>query len=273
MTKLIVLILLGTFSVRAEIPLVLHRVFLEGEEAFRNQSSLAAQWHDWCVALHPHWQHMFWDKTMADELVQSKFPWFLDTWESYDRIVERGDAMRQMVLHEHGGLYLDLDIQCVQPADVFLADNDVVVQGSDFRSEVVHQAAIASKQHEPLLIQMLELMVQRQREDPPRYPPGFDSVIYKTGPGIVRAILEDVLDVDDLLPETLAGVDGSLTYNRNNSRVKIYDHAHWYVLIWGPGPSNLGLEKHHHHLSLGDLPRTYAGFHHGRGSWAKNAPI
>ncbi len=254
-------------GIRGPIQHTLHRIYLEGREAFQNQTSYATDWLDWCGAIHPHWNHMFWDQAAANRLVSEKFPWFEQTWQSYHHLVERGDALRPMVLYEYGGLYLDLDIQCLQPVDKFLTGFDVVLQGSDWRHEMVHQAAIAAKKKESFLIEMLELMVHRQREKPKYSARSFESVIYRTGPGVLHDLLVASLRVPTLLPEAPKGVDGSTSYKINGTRFMIYDHAHWFVRLEGPGPSNLGKKAHLERLQQGTLPVHYAGFHHGKGAW------
>lgn len=48
------------------------------------------RWRNSCQKLHPGWRHMFWDNQAAEELLQERYPWFLDTWRSYPRVVHRG---------------------------------------------------------------------------------------------------------------------------------------------------------------------------------------
>lgn len=35
---------------------------------------------------------MFWDKAAAEQLLEERYPWFLDTWRMYPRVVHRGRA-------------------------------------------------------------------------------------------------------------------------------------------------------------------------------------
>ena len=35
---------------------------------------------------------MFWDKAAAEKLLEERYPWFLDTWRMYPRVVHRGGA-------------------------------------------------------------------------------------------------------------------------------------------------------------------------------------
>lgn len=55
-------------------------------------------------------------------------PKFLPTFMSYDHPVRRADALRPLVLHTFGGVYLDLDVECFAPMDAMLAGADLVLQ-------------------------------------------------------------------------------------------------------------------------------------------------
>lgn len=35
---------------------------------------------------------MFWDNAAAEQLLEEKYPWFLDTWRMYPRVVHRGET-------------------------------------------------------------------------------------------------------------------------------------------------------------------------------------
>ena len=58
-------------------------------------SSIVVKFHRWrdsCQKYHPAWRHMFWDKAAAEQLLEERYPWFLDTWRMYPRVVHRGGA-------------------------------------------------------------------------------------------------------------------------------------------------------------------------------------
>lgn len=59
---------------------------------------------------HPGWQEVIWDEAAVLLLIQQDFPWFLDTYLSYPRLVQRSDVSRYMVLYKYGGVYLDADV-------------------------------------------------------------------------------------------------------------------------------------------------------------------
>lgn len=64
---------------------------------------------------HPGWNIYFWDKTKMDRLVQNHYPEFLNLWKSCVHIMENIDIIKFIILHHHGGVYVDTDILCMKP--------------------------------------------------------------------------------------------------------------------------------------------------------------
>ena len=54
---------------------------------------------------------MFWDNITAEALVTKHYQDFLPWWHHYDNFVKRSDALRPMLMHRFGGMYLDLDVE------------------------------------------------------------------------------------------------------------------------------------------------------------------
>lgn len=58
----------------------------------------------------PGWHEVVWDEAAVLDLIQQDFPWFLPTYLSYPKLVQRSDVMRYLVLYKYGGVYLDADV-------------------------------------------------------------------------------------------------------------------------------------------------------------------
>jgi len=69
----------------------------------------------------PGWTYVFWSDEDSRLLVQTLFPDFLATYDSYGHNVERSDAARYLFLEAFGGLYADLDVELLR-SPVKLAD-------------------------------------------------------------------------------------------------------------------------------------------------------
>lgn len=51
------------------------------------------------------------------QVVTRYFPWFRDTYINFPYNIQRADAIRYMLLYLYGGVYLDLDYECLRPFD------------------------------------------------------------------------------------------------------------------------------------------------------------
>lgn len=63
---------------------------------------------------HPDWEYKLWTDEDNRKLISTKYPWFLKIYDSYPHGIQRADAVRYFILYTYGGLYVDLDIQCVK---------------------------------------------------------------------------------------------------------------------------------------------------------------
>ncbi|RDA82471.1 hypothetical protein CP532_0415 [Ophiocordyceps camponoti-leonardi (nom. inval.)] len=70
-------------------------------------------------ATHAAWKAMFeprnytvklWAEADIVELIRSRYPWLLSTYQAYPQNIQRADVARLLVLHAEGGFYADLDV-------------------------------------------------------------------------------------------------------------------------------------------------------------------
>lgn len=75
----------------------------------------------------PGWTRILWSDRMLLDFVAEHYPDFLATYCSYAVGVQRADAARYMLLHHFGGVYADLDCECVAPFDTLMHEGRVVL--------------------------------------------------------------------------------------------------------------------------------------------------
>lgn len=76
---------------------------------------------------HPGWEYTLWTDADLRQLVAQRYPDFLPTFDSYVDPICRADLGRYLVLHAHGGVYADLDCECLKPVDALLSAGGVVL--------------------------------------------------------------------------------------------------------------------------------------------------
>lgn len=95
---------------------------------------------------HPTWEHKMWNGEEERELIKEDYAWFLPIYDGYGSchrpqfesgLVKRADASRFFYLHKYGGLYYDVDTECLKPHDNLLeqvVDFGVGQRGDDYNS-------------------------------------------------------------------------------------------------------------------------------------------
>lgn len=106
------------------IPHTIHQIYFGGESAApENYRRWAATWRE----KHPRWRYEFWDAKRCRDLVATHYPWFLEIYDGYRHRIQRVDAVRCFILHRHGGVYADMDIECRRPIDDLVAGRDLLL--------------------------------------------------------------------------------------------------------------------------------------------------
>ncbi|OOZ40443.1 hypothetical protein BOW53_07665 [Solemya pervernicosa gill symbiont] len=66
---------------------------------------------------HPDWQINIWSDEDNRALIEDHYPWFLEIYDAYPKAIMRCDAVRYFILHHEGGVYSDLDVECLGSID------------------------------------------------------------------------------------------------------------------------------------------------------------
>jgi len=83
-------------------------------------------WIESWKTFHPHWEHRLWTDADAEELVRKTYPQFYDFYVALEPPIKKADFARFLFLHSHGGVYVDLDMVCLQPVAPLLAEHELV---------------------------------------------------------------------------------------------------------------------------------------------------
>jgi len=76
----------------------------------------------------PEWEYRLWTDEDNRNLIKEYFPKFLKMYDSYDKPIYRADIARYCIIYIHGGVYADLDFECLKPLDE-LIENDTCFFG------------------------------------------------------------------------------------------------------------------------------------------------
>lgn len=76
---------------------------------------------------HPAWQILLYDDSACTQFVRQHYPALLEIYEGYRLSIQRADLFRYLVVYHYGGLYADVDMECLRPLDRFLEMGSIVL--------------------------------------------------------------------------------------------------------------------------------------------------
>uniref|UniRef100_A0A1I8HQ23 Glycosyl transferase n=1 Tax=Macrostomum lignano TaxID=282301 RepID=A0A1I8HQ23_9PLAT len=94
----------------SSVPKILHQVFAS-ERVYANYLPFVNS----CLSRNPDWQYYLWTDKTAEKLIVDRYPEFLAKYKQYTDNLEKADSIRYIVLHHMGGIYLDMDVECIRP--------------------------------------------------------------------------------------------------------------------------------------------------------------
>ncbi|MBM4310813.1 MAG: hypothetical protein FJ119_07695 [Deltaproteobacteria bacterium] len=159
------------------IPAILHQTWKTADIP-RGFEKYAASWR----RLNPGWRYHLWTDQDCRSFVRERYPAFLALYDSYTSSISRADAARYLLLHHYGGLYADLDSECLRPFDSLLRGSPGCIIGCEprlhaerlyGRSRLVCNAVLLSAPGHPFWEHVLSVLVSSAQEK---------SVIETTGP-------------------------------------------------------------------------------------------
>jgi mannosyltransferase OCH1-like enzyme len=144
------------------IPRRFHHILLGPLSLSPPQSWVSAR--NSCIELHSQFEkHYYWTDKNGAEFLENNYPWFVKTWNSYPTNIQKADALRYFVLHHYGGIFLDMDLYCLQRLDGLFnyLDNRVPANGHMFLAVKAFPVGISNgflitTRNHPLLQRVIE---------------------------------------------------------------------------------------------------------------------
>jgi mannosyltransferase OCH1-like enzyme len=137
---------------------------------------------------HPDFQYVLWTDEDLDHFMKTEYPEYYDMYTSYDVHIKRVDVARYFILYHYGGIYADMDTECVRRFYEHLPPGKVSVAESSWPGEKYQNALMASPRGHPLWPGVFEDL----RANAPTCSSnggGNSAVVHCTGPGCIeRAI-------------------------------------------------------------------------------------
>ena len=90
------------------IPRIIHQMWRDEEVPARFRA-----WQTGWQSRHPDWDYRFWTDATLEDFVAERFPALLRIYHRYPEGIMRADFARYLLLEHFGGVYADLDAECL----------------------------------------------------------------------------------------------------------------------------------------------------------------
>lgn len=97
------------FSKKPKIPKIIHQIWI-GPNRPPEQFE---KWKESWLKLHPTWEYILWDEEKISQLKLINQE-FIDQEKNYGA---KSDLIRYEIIYQFGGLYIDIDFECIKPLD------------------------------------------------------------------------------------------------------------------------------------------------------------
>mmetsp|Transcript_102604 Transcript_102604/g.330969 ORF Transcript_102604/g.330969 Transcript_102604/m.330969 type:complete len:480 (-) Transcript_102604:31-1470(-) len=193
-----------------------------------------ASWRAICPE--PEYQYHFWNDEHLRDLVAAAFPQHLCTYDAYEEHIQRVDFARAAMLHVHGGLYVDMDVEALRNPFGHLREGLVTVIGSPYVKNEKHQnAMMASPPGHPFWTALAEEAARRQRE-----PGRYNTTWQLTGPQLLDAVVEMRPEDVHVLPYPLFNPSAqSVAFNAPEVFTR-----HFCTSVWTHDMDTIGMRLH-----------------------------
>jgi mannosyltransferase OCH1-like enzyme len=181
-----------------------------------------------CEKLNPHYRARIYNDTASRDFVATEFPEFLTLYNGLKQSVMKADMWRYLILYHQGGVYFDLDVECLKPIDKWAAaiarnnnDNNKsavrAIVGIEFRNAQssllqFSQWTMASQPRLPIFyrtVQLINETVAQMRQGMPS--PG--NAEHITGPKMfTRAVVEYLVEQGRLRPDQVTVFDTNVVH-------------------------------------------------------------
>ncbi|MGH7046836.1 MAG: glycosyltransferase, partial [Stellaceae bacterium] len=99
-------------------------------QTWKSKTDIPAKFSHWQSTfdrINPDFRHIVWDDDDNRQFIASYYEWFLPIYDSYPREIYRVDAVRYFYLYTFGGIYADMDTECLRPLAPLLGRGDVLL--------------------------------------------------------------------------------------------------------------------------------------------------
>lgn len=171
------------YSTIERIPKIIHQIWIGPDAPPREFWNWQKTWQE----MHPEWEYILWTDTEVNELQLVN----QDLYDAQQNYGAKADILRLELLDQFGGLYVDIDCECLHSFDTLHHLVDFYIgffQVNFLRSSArVNNAVIGASPHNPLIKQAISMLssIKNSRAHTE------DEVVEQTGPSFITKVIKN----------------------------------------------------------------------------------
>lgn len=141
----------GKFDPSRPIPKVIHHIWINQNNEIPD--CYKKEWRDSWKKIMPDWKVKVWYAKDVEALLRKKYPIVLRKYNSYHIPVCKADIARLAILHSEGGVYTDLDFECLKPIDRWIENKNAFFIATDtenLKTTSLRNSILASTANHPI---------------------------------------------------------------------------------------------------------------------------
>ena len=211
-------------------------------QTWKNRSDIPPAflyWRSTFLAKNPKFQCLLWDDADNRQFIAEQFPWFLPVYDDFPAAICRADAVRPFFLFRYGGLYVDMDTECLLPLSTITFSGDVILgrMGTNVKfAGSIPNAIMGSKAFQlfwPLFITFMMEEAQAAKGTYPGPGPITGSVVLREAAQFYQSMSEPKIrsraqPVIDRLPD-------EFRVRLQAGKLELLSPHVWYPIDWTNG--------------------------------------
>jgi len=199
-----------------------------------------ARWSESFKRINPDFEYVLWNDFDNKIFIEKYYPWFLPVYDAYPREIYRADAVRYFFLYQFGGLYADMDTECLRPIAPLFTSGDVWLgrMGNDVDfPHSIPNAIMASRPLQEFWLLVIYLLVENAKAL------GVPAAMVGKGPEAMTGpiLLKNAYDiyksskrsaVSDMIQGIATRLPANLQPQAKASRVDLLEPDIWYPINW-----------------------------------------
>ena len=178
-----------------KIPKIIHQIWNDNNIP-HSVKFCADSWKE----MNPDWQYKLWTEDERISWMKANHPELLDIYIQYPRAATRSDMFRYLMLEKIGGVYVDLDIECLKPLNYFFSTyvkyGEFVIGCEPYAharlskvNRMISNAFVASMPGHPMLNKITDEVIKRAK----RMVKNTDTIMKYTdiGPDMANDCIKD----------------------------------------------------------------------------------